>query len=64
MMEFVVDYYCMAHGKRPGGRGMWGFSTKRNPVDEDIFWTYGGYGEAKAAARRHFAGESRVYVMT
>ena len=63
-MEFVTDYYRIAYGKKPGGRGMWAFATKRNPEDKDVFFTYGGYGEAKAAARKHFAGECRVYVLT
>lgn len=62
-MEFCVDYYVIAHGRRPGGRGMWAFATMRNPDDNEVFFTFGGYGEAKAEARRHFAGKKKVYVL-
>lgn len=55
--DFSTSDYQFAHGKHPRGRGNWAFSLMRN--GGDLFWFNGSYADAKIAARKHFAEDTR-----
>lgn len=47
-VTFSTTEYETGHGRKPRGRGAWGFRFDDGP---ETFWHNGTYGEAKRAAR-------------
>ena len=62
-MMFDTIEYEISTGKKPKGRGMWAFSTRRHPEPEEIKFFYGTLTEAKKQAKAAFKGEIRIYVL-
>jgi hypothetical protein len=67
-VQFETVVYECSHGTRPRGTGSWAFCAydkyRRDDYLDFVFWHSGAYGEAKSAARKHFAaaGVSDVVV--
>jgi hypothetical protein len=58
-VEVTTREFESAHGKRPSGRGTWGFCPSRFYNDDQylthVFWYNGLYSDAKRAAVEHFS---------
>ena len=52
-MEVNTNQFEFSHGRKPRGRGNWGFEFRRSPNEDHLtFWHMGTYSEAKRAAVR------------
>ena len=69
-VQVDVEPFQSSQGKTPSGRGIWIFSTQKNPdrkelSDENITFqvTSSTFKDAKKKAQQHFKDETRIFVL-